>query len=120
MSLEEACVCPTLPSHVIQGRRLVRIGKAKLETKLGLLFEEKNEHEKDNTLLLCQRHKPEVMIGQLLDHRYGHPLSYHQQEGDHYIMVALVVVQLGVPPQNVQDDVDQLLLQHLPLISPHP
>lgn len=61
-----------------------------------------------------------MMIGQLLDHRYGHPLSYNQQEGDYYVVVALVVMQLGVPPQNVQDDVNQLLLQHLPFISPHP
>lgn len=106
MYLRKKHVCPALPNHVIQETWLVRIGKRKLGTKL--------------TLLLCKRHKPEVMIGQLLDHRDGHPLSYHQQEGDHYIVVALVVVQLRVSSQNVQDDVNQLLLQHLPLISPHP
>ena len=70
--------------------------------------------------LVTLKDPPEMVIGESLHYCYSHPLPHHKQEGDHYVVVALVVMQLRVSPQNIQDDVNQLLLQPLSLSHPHP
>lgn len=49
----------------------------------------------------------------------GHALPRHQQQRHGDVVVPLVIVQLRVDPQDVQDDVCQLLLQDLPLLLAH-
>ncbi len=59
------------------------------------------------------------MIGQFLHDCGGHLLSHHPQEGHHDVMISLIIVQLRISPQNIQNDVDQLLLENLSLIHTH-
>jgi len=66
------------------------------------------------------RRVPEMMRRELFHQRRGQPVAHHQEEGDHDVMVALVVVQLGVALQDVEDDVDEILLQPFPLVIRHP
>lgn len=59
--------------------------------------------------------QPEMVIWQRVQHGNGHSLPDNQQQRDGDIMVALVVVELRVTFQDVQNDVNQLLLEHSPL-----
>lgn len=60
------------------------------------------------------------MRRELLHQSRGQPVADHQQEGDHDVVVALVVVQLGVALEDVEDDIDELLLKPFPLVIRHP
>lgn len=61
-----------------------------------------------------------MMRGELFHQRGGQSVPHHQQEGDHDVVVALVVVQLRVALEDVEDDVDELLLQTFSLVIRHP
>lgn len=63
--------------------------------------------------------QPEMVIWQRVQHGNGHSLPDNQQQRDGDIMVALVVVELWVTFQDVQNDVNQLLLEHSPLWRRH-
>lgn len=63
--------------------------------------------------------QPEMVIWQRVQHGNGHSLPDNQQQRDGDIMVALVVVELRVTFQDVQNDVNQLLLEHSPLWRRH-
>lgn len=60
------------------------------------------------------------MRRELLHQSCGQPVPNHQEESDHDVVVALVVVQLRVALQDVEDDVNELLLQPLSLVIRHP
>lgn len=60
-----------------------------------------------------------MIIGERFQHGDGHPLPDHQQQGDGHVVVALIVMELRVSPQDLQDDVDELLLQHGSLLRHH-
>lgn len=62
---------------------------------------------------------PEMVIGQFLHERDGQSFSHHQQEGHGEVMISLIIVQLRVPPQNIQNDVNQLLLENPPFVQTH-
>lgn len=61
-----------------------------------------------------------MMRRELLHQRCGQPVPHHQEEGDHDVMVSLVVVELGVALEDMEDDIDELLLQSFPLVIRHP
>lgn len=61
-----------------------------------------------------------MMCGELLHQGSGEALAQDEQKSDHDVVVALVVVQLRVLLENPQNDVNQLLLQTLPLLIGHP
>lgn len=60
-----------------------------------------------------------MMRRELLHQCRGQPVPHHQEEGDHDVVVSLVVVQLGVALEDVEDDVNELLLQYFPLVIRH-
>lgn len=61
-----------------------------------------------------------MMRGELFHQSCGQSVPHHQKEGDHDVMVALIVVQLGVALEDVEDNIDELLLQAFPLVIRHP
>lgn len=61
-----------------------------------------------------------MMRRELFHQSRGQSVPHHQEEGDHDVMVALVVVQLGVALEDVEDNIDELLLQPFPLVIRHP
>lgn len=61
-----------------------------------------------------------MMRRELFHQSCGQSVPHHQEEGDHDVMVALVVVQLGVALEDVEDNIDELLLQPFPLVIWHP
>lgn len=61
-----------------------------------------------------------MMRRELFHQSRGQSVTYHQEEGDHNVMVALVVVQLGVALEDMEDNIDELLLQAFPLVIRHP
>lgn len=61
-----------------------------------------------------------MMRRKLFHQSRGQSVPHHQEEGDHDVMVALVVVQLGVAFEDVEDNIDELFLQAFPLVIWHP